>query len=155
VALDIAPDGTVYVAGFDQPAFAMQGDPNLYTIDTVTGQLTLIGNTGIDRIMDFAFDSAGTMWATTGNELYIINHDTGASDRVVTIIGVDAATNEPTAEIMGIMFDENDVLHATAFIEGSLLFTLDTVTGQATAVARPAISFPHGGAIVGRNDRDN
>jgi hypothetical protein len=155
VALDIAPDGTVYVAGFDQPAFAMQGDPNLYTIDTVTGQLTLIGNTGIDRIMDFAFDSAGTMWATTGNELYIINRDTGASDRVVTIIGVDAATNEPTAEIMGIMFDENDVLHATAFIEGSLLFTLDTVTGQATAVARPAISFPHGGAIVGRNDRDN
>jgi len=149
VGLDFGPDGTAYVAGFEQPLFAMEGDTNLYAIDAATGQLTLIGDTGIDRIMDFAFDSAGTMWATTGNELYTIDTSNGASQHVVSISGVDTATGDPAAEIMGIMFDENDVLYATAFIEGSPLFTIDPVTGQATAVSQPGLSFPHGGDIPG------
>ena len=97
--------------------------------------------------MDFAFDSAGTMWATTANELYVIDTSTGASQHAVSITDVDAATNDPAAEIMGIMFDDNDVLYATAFIEGSPLFTIGTATGQAAAVAQPAMFFPHGGAI--------
>jgi hypothetical protein len=50
---------------------------------------------------------------------------------------------------MGIMFGDHDVLYATAFIEGSPLFTIDTTTGHATAVAQPGLSFPHGGAIQG------
>jgi hypothetical protein len=61
---------------------------------------------------------------------------------------VDTATNDPDAEIMGIMFDEHDVLYATAFIEGSPLFTIDTTTGVASVVANPGLSFPHGGAMV-------
>jgi len=60
---------------------------------------------------------------------------------------VDTATNDPAAEIMGIMFDEHDVLYATAFIEGSPLFTIDTITGVATVVENPNLSFPHGGAM--------
>jgi hypothetical protein len=48
---------------------------------------------------------------------------------------------------MGIMFDEYDVLYATAFIEGSPLFTIDTTTGAATVVADLGLSFPHGGAM--------
>jgi hypothetical protein len=149
VGLDFGPDGTAYVAGFEQPAFAMEGDTNLYSIDTATGQVTLIGDTGIDRIMDFAFDSAGTMWAATANELYTIDMATGTSQHVASIGGVDATTGDPAAEIMGIMFDENDVLHATAFIEGSPLFTIDTTSGQATVVSQPGLSFPHGGDILG------
>ncbi len=98
--------------------------------------------------MDFAFDSASTMWATTANQLYVIDTSTGASQHVVGIAGVDTATNDPNAEIMGIMFDENDVLYATAFIDGSPLFTIDTNTGQATAIAQPGIFFPHGGDIM-------
>jgi len=42
---------------------------------------------------------------------------------------VDTATNDPAAEIMGIMFDEHGVLYATDFIEGSPLFTIDTISG--------------------------
>jgi hypothetical protein len=151
VALDFGPDGSAYVAGFEEPAFAMKGDPNLYRIDTATGQLTSIGNTGINKIMDFAFDSSSTMWAITGNELYVINTSTGASEHMVSITGVDTATNDPNAEIMGIMYDENDVLYATAFIEGSPLFKIDTNTGQATVVVQPGIFFPHGGAIMDMN----
>jgi hypothetical protein len=56
---------------------------------------------------------------------------------------------DPAAEIMGIMFDENDVLYATAFslIENSPLFIIDIVTGQATVVTEPEMSIPHGGDI--------
>jgi hypothetical protein len=147
VGLDFAPDGTAYVAGFENPALGMEGDPNLYSIDTATGELTAIGSTGVDRIMDFAFDSSGTMWATTGNELYVIDTGTGAARHAARITGVATATGDPAAEIMGIMFDEHDVLYATAFIEGSALFTIDTATGHAEAVAQPGLSFPHGGAI--------
>ena len=147
VAFDFAPNGTGYVAGFTNPDLGMEGDTILYSIDTTTGQLTAIGDTGIDRIMDFAFDLTGVMWATTANELYTIDPSTGTSQHVVSITGVDTATNDPDAEIMGIMFDEHDVLYATAFIEGSPLFTIDTTTGVASVVANPGLSFPHGGAM--------
>ncbi|MHC4145324.1 MAG: hypothetical protein ACYSUD_11150, partial [Planctomycetota bacterium] len=65
------------------------------------------------------------------------------------ITGLDAAMTDPAASIMGIMFDENDVLYATAFslIENSPLFIIDTVTGQATVAAQPEIPIPHGGDI--------
>ncbi len=81
--------------------------------------------------------------------MYVIDIGTGASQHVASITGVDTATNDPAAEIMGIMFDENDVLYATAFVEGSPLFTIDTATGQATVVSQPGLSFPHGGDIAG------
>jgi hypothetical protein len=147
VAFDIAADSTAYVTGFTNPDMGMQGDTVLYSIDTTTGQMTAIGDTGVERIMDFAFDSAGVMWATTANELYTLDPSTGASHHVVSITGVDSATGDPAAEIMGIMFDEHDVLYATAFIEGSPLFTLDTTTGAASVVEDLGLSFPHGGAM--------
>ncbi len=37
----------------------------------------MIGNTGVDKLMDFAFDSLGTMWATVANELYLIDTSSG------------------------------------------------------------------------------
>jgi hypothetical protein len=47
------------------------------------------------------------------------------------------------------MFDEFDVLYATvvSLIENSPLLIIDTVTGQATVVAQPEMSIPHGGDI--------
>jgi len=148
LAFDIGPDGTAYAGGFNAPAGGWIGDPNLYSIDTSTGELTLIGETGVDKLMDFAFDSSGTLWGTVADELYVIDTSTGAAQHAVTITGLDAAMTDPNAEIMGIMFDENDVLYATAFsaIESSPLFTIDTATGRATVAARPEMSLPHGGA---------
>ncbi len=153
MAFDIGPDGTAYVAGFNAPAGGWIGDSNLYSIDKATGELTLIGDTGVDRLMDFAIDSSGTMWGTVGhnvadNELYVIDTSTGAAQHAVTITGVDAAMTDPNTAIMGIMFDENDVLYATAWslIESSPLFIVDTVTGQATVVAQLEMSMPHGAA---------
>ena len=155
MAFDISPDGTAYVAGFNAPAGGWIGDSNLYRIDTSTGVLTLIGDMGLDHLMDFAFDSSGTMWATADNELYVIDTSTGAAQHAVTITGLDAVMIDPAAEIMGIMFDEFDVLYATAIslspeyilVEDSPLFIIDTVTGQATVVAQPVLSIAHGGDI--------
>jgi hypothetical protein len=154
VAFDIGPDGTAYVAGFNGPE-KWRGDSNLYSIDKTTGQLTLIGETGVDKLMDFTFDSSGTMWGTVENELYVIDTSTGASQHAVTITGLDAVMIDPNAEVMGIMFDEFDVLYATALslspeyilVENSPLFIIDTVTGQATVVAQPILSIAHGGDI--------
>ena len=148
MAFDIGPDGTAYVGGFNAPAGGWIGDPNLYRIDTTTGELTLIGETGVDKLMDFAFDSSGTMWGTVADELYVIDTSTGAAEYAVTITGVDTVMTDPAAKIHGIMFDENDVLYATAvsFIESSPLFIIDTVTGQATVAAQLEMSIPHGGA---------
>jgi len=155
MAIDTGPDGTTYVAGFNKPAGGWIGDSNLYRIDTSTGVLTLIGDMGLDHLMDFAFDSAGTMWATADNELYVIDTSTGASQHAAMITGLDAVMIDPAAEVMGIMFDENDVLYATAIslspeyilVENSPLFIIDTVTGQATVVAEPELSLTHSGDI--------
>ncbi|MHC4535164.1 MAG: NHL repeat-containing protein [Planctomycetota bacterium] len=154
VAFDIGPDGTAYVAGFNGPE-KWRGDSNLYSIDKTSGQLTLIGDTGVDKLMDFTFDSLGTMWGTVENELYIIDTGTGAAEHAATITGLDAVMIDPNAEVMGIMFDEFDVLYATALslspehilVENSPLFIIDTVTGQATVVAEPVLSIAHGGDI--------
>ncbi len=153
MAFDIGPDGTAYVAGFNAPAGGWIGDSNLYRIDKATGELTLIGDTGVDRLMDFAIDSSGARWGTAGhniadNELYVIDTSTGAAQHAVTITGVDAAMTDPNSAIMGIMFDENDVLYATAWslIESSPLFIVDTVTGQATVAAQVEMTLPHGAA---------
>jgi hypothetical protein len=153
MAFDIGPDGTAYVAGFNAPAGGWIGDTNLYSIDKATGELTLIGDTGVDRLMDLAIDSSGTMWGSAGhtvtdNELYVIDTSTGAAQHAATITGVDAAMTDPNTAIMGIMFDENDVLYATAWslIESSPLFIVDTVTGQATLAAQVEMSLPHGAA---------
>jgi hypothetical protein len=155
VSFDIGPDGTAYVGGFNAPAGGWIGDTNLYRIDTTTGHLTLIGDTGVNKLMDFTFDSSGTMWGTVANELYVINTSTGAAEHAVTITGLDVVMIDPNAEIMGIMFDEFDVLYATALslspeyilVENSPLFIIDTVTGQATVVAEPVLSIAHGGDI--------
>jgi hypothetical protein len=149
LAFGIGPDGTAYAGGFNFPAGGFLGEPNLYRIDTTTGELTLIGDMGVDHLMDFAFDSSGTMWATMANELYVIDTSTGAAQHAVTITGLDAAITDPNASIMGIMFDEFDVLYATAFsrVESTPLFIIDTVTGQATLAAQVELSFPHSGDI--------
>jgi len=149
LAFGIGPDGTAYAGGFNAPSLGFVGDPNLYRIDKATGQLILIGDTGVEMLMDFAFDSEGTMWGTVGDELYTIDTETGVAQHAVTITGVDAVMTDPDAEIMGIMFDESDVLYATAFsrIEQSPVFIIDTVTGLATGAATPGLSATHGGDI--------
>ncbi len=152
--LEVDSSNTMYSMRFVNAEFGLGGDPTLFTVDKSSGQLTTIGNTGVERAMDLAFDSHDELWvvggADGGNRLYTIDVATGESTFQTDITGVAEATGVDGAEIMGIMFDEHDTLFATAFFGGdpdfvSPLFTIDTSTGAATVVGSTGLVLPHGG----------
>jgi hypothetical protein len=137
-ALEIANNGTLYAGGVDS---------TFYSINTNTGDTTLIGSNSIYLVMDYAFDSLGTLWAAAGtkNELYTIDLATGNYTFEMTVTGIDTVG----AGIMGIMFDENDVLYATNFADtpNTHLYSVDLGTAAATLVGDIGIDSPHGGDI--------
>ncbi|QDU49638.1 PKD domain-containing protein [Gimesia panareensis] len=135
ISLEVAADGTMYGIGYN--------DRILYQIDKTTGAATAIGNTGIVGNMDLAFDSTGTLWATTGNHLWTIDTTTGASTFQTNITGISSGS------VMGIMFDSSDRLLATRFTVDSPLYAIDTTTGTATIIStNTTFAFPHGGDIL-------
>lgn len=143
LALEVDACGTMYAAGFDfsNEFGVMFGDTNLYTIDRETAALTLVGDTGIERLMDMAFDPEGTLWATESNMLYTLDPATGASAEVVPITGVDEGV-----VIMGLGFTDDGTLYATS-PESELFYTIDLATGETTVVGQHGLFFPHGGDI--------
>ena len=152
--LEVDSNDTIYSMRFVNAEFDLGGEPTLFTVDNSSGQLTAIGNTGVERAMDLAFSSDGTLWvvggADGGNRLYTIDPATGASTFQTEITGVAEATGVAGAEIMGIMFDEHDTLLATSFFGAepdyvSPLFAIDTSTGVANVIGDTGFVLPHGG----------
>ncbi|MCB0122059.1 MAG: hypothetical protein KDE58_07435, partial [Caldilineaceae bacterium] len=143
LAVEVDACGTMFAAGFDfENEFGvMFGDSNLYQVDRETGALTVVGDTGIEQLMDLAFDPEGTLWATVGNVLYTLDPATGASTEVVAITGVDEEI-----EIMGLGFTDDGTLYATS-PESELFYTIDLATGDTTVVGEHGLFFPHGGDI--------
>jgi len=80
ISLEVAADGTMYGIGYI--------DRLLYQISQATGTATPIGDTGISFNMDLAFDSAGVLYATVGNNIWTIDTSTGAS----TLLGTYSAS---------------------------------------------------------------
>lgn len=132
--LEIATDGTMYSASWSSNS--------LYEMDKTTGVATLIGALGFTGIMDLAFDSTGTLWATNG-ALYTVNTTTGAGTFVTALSGGIGSN-------MGIAFDSADNLLATEWGTASSPFwEIDTTTGVATAInGASGIFSPHGGDIL-------
>ncbi|MBI5675004.1 MAG: carboxypeptidase regulatory-like domain-containing protein [Nitrospirae bacterium] len=142
-SLEFAPDGTLYGGSFGGPE-TYGTDNNLYTIDTATGTPTLVGALNFEGVMDFAFDSGGTLWAvgisdTSDSALYTINLTTGAGTYVRDITGAFT--------VMGIMFDSSGTLYASDHGSPSLLYRIDISTGAATTVGDTGIMMSHGGDI--------
>ena len=149
-ALEIDSSNTGYVIRSVDEGLSIAGVPTFYTMDIMSGELTAVGNPGIERAMDTAIDSQGKLWVVggeDGNRLYTINPRNGASKLQAEVQGVAAATGIAHAEIMGIMFDEKDVLYGTSFVPNSPLFTIDTSTGATTVVGSTGFDRPHGGDI--------
>jgi hypothetical protein len=155
--------GNLYTVGFQAPPpndgfyFSPLYGDKLCRINKYTGEVTPIGTgTGLPDVMDLAFDSKGTLWATTQNKLYTISLDDGSATEVAEITNVPMAPPGETNPmmIMSIAFDKHDVLYRTAIVgirvtdytvtpimridtetgEGTLL---DTVNWDTTAVATP------------------
>ena len=131
ICLELDAKGRMYTIGYANGA--------LYQVNKTTGALTFIGNTGILNMMDLAFDSTGTLWATVGNNLWTINVLNGAPTFKVSMIGVQ--------DIMGIMFGSNDTLYATDYRPNGNLYTINKATGVATLVGATSLNSPHGGDI--------
>ena len=118
--------GNLYATGFtvgppEGGPPIVWGDSNLYRFDKNTGEKTLIGDTGHSKWMDLDFDPDGQLWGTFGNDLYTIDTQTGASQFVTHVSGVEenripgvCEEDWEYMEIMGIAFDHRGVLWATA-----------------------------------------
>jgi len=77
MALELAPDGTLYAVGDANPASPTFN--TLYTVDQKTGAFTPVGSTGVrqpDFFMDLAFDARGTMYGASMFGLFTIDRKT-------------------------------------------------------------------------------
>jgi hypothetical protein len=124
VALEFAPNGTLYAVGDTNPASSTFN--SLYTVDEKSGTFTRVGSTGVpppEFFMDFAFDSRGTMYGATGHGLFTIDPKTGTATKVVDFVG--------GGDISSLSYNaKQDKLYATDFkIPNSALYLIDTQTG--------------------------
>ena len=139
--MEFSDSGTLYTASWATDA--------IYTMNTATGVATLVGSLGFRNVMDFAFDSAGTLWATNQSGLYRVNASTGAGTFVADMTGPDDCN-------MGIAFDENDQLFGTSWCAAnSPLWRINTTTGAATLIGLTGVRSLHGGDSLSRFPTDD
>ena len=153
--------GNLYTVGFQSPPpndgyywSLLYGD-KLCRVDKYTGEVTPIGSgTGLPDVMDLAFDSKGTLWATTQNKLYTISLDDGSATEVAEITNVPMAPPGETNPmmIMSIAFDKHDVLYGTAIVgfwvteyTVAPIMRIDTGTGEGTLLGYSELGYNHGG----------
>lgn len=153
-------DGNLYAMGFSngpnhQPPDVFIGDRYLYRINKRTGVATKIGDTGLRDIMDLSFDPSGRLYATTMNQLYVINTWTGASRKVADITGVPKNACGIQLEVMSIEFDDCGTLYATAMegfavdcFDNSPFMTINPRTGEARVIGWTGQWYNHGGAFL-------
>jgi hypothetical protein len=139
MALEFAPDGTLYAAGDANPASPTFN--SLYTVDLKTGAFTRIGSTATppgEFLMDFAFDRNGTMYAASSHMLFTIDRKTAIATKVADFVG--------GGDIMGLSYDAGkDRLYATDWkAPNSALYLVDIKTGFLTPVAAVGYPLSHG-----------
>ena len=89
------------------------GGGRLYQIDVTTQMVTLVGDTGFDRLGGIAFDSSGVLYGVSGGS--------GAQSTLLTIDPTTGAANvigqvsDPNINIDGLRFDAQDVLYGSAY----------------------------------------
>jgi hypothetical protein len=154
--------GNLYTVGFE-PVGANAGyyfsplyGDKLCIVDKYTGEVTTIGEgTGLSDVMDLAFDSQGTLWATTENKLFTIGLDDGVPTWVADITNVPPTPPGETNPmmIMSIAFDKHDVLYGTAMVgfcavcdpSHSPIMQIDAATGEGTLLGYSELGYNHGG----------
>jgi hypothetical protein len=145
MALEFAPDGTLYAVGDANPASPTYN--SLYTVDVKTGEFTRVGSTGVadpkEFFMDFAFDSKGTMFGASSHGLFSIDRKTGTANKVVDFVG--------GGDVMGLSYSPEGKLYATEFkAPNSAVFVVDTQKGFLTPIAATGLPFAHGLVTVSR-----
>jgi DNA-binding beta-propeller fold protein YncE len=139
MALEFAPDGTLYAVGDANPASPTFN--TLYTVDQKTGAFTAVGSTGAPApnfFMDLAFDNRGTMYGASMFGLFTIDRKTGTATKVVDFVGGDV--------VMGLGYNaKQDKLYATDYkAPNSALYVVDTKNGFLTPMAAIGYPLAHG-----------
>jgi hypothetical protein len=139
MALEFAPDGTLYAVGDANPASPTFN--TLYTVDQKTGAFTAVGSTGAPApnfFMDLAFDTRGTMYGASMFGLFTIDRKTGTATKVVDFVGGGV--------IMGLGYNaKQDKLYATDYkTPKSVLYAVDTKNGFLTPMADIGYPLSHG-----------
>jgi len=138
MALEFAPDGTLYAIGDANPASPTFN--TLYTVDQKTGAFTAVGSTGVpdEFMMDLAFDARGTMYGASMGGLFTIDRKTGTGTKVVDFVGGGA--------VMGLGYNaKQDKLYATDYrTPNSVLYVVDTKNGFLTPMAAIGYPLSHG-----------
>jgi hypothetical protein len=107
------------------------GGGRLYRIDVTTHNVTLVGNTGFDRLGGIAFNSSGFLFGVSGGSanpgtLLLIDPYTGAAFPIGLI-------SNPNLAIDGLRFNAQDVLYGSAFdfvIGVGVLVTINPANGN-------------------------
>jgi hypothetical protein len=145
MALEFAPDGTLYAVGDSNPASPTFN--TLYTVDRKTGAFTAVGSTGVPQpnfFMDLAFDARGTMYGASMFGLFTIDRKTGTANKVASFVGGGA--------VMGLSYNATqDKLYATDY-KGprSDVYVVDIQTGFLTPVGTTGHPNAHGLVSVPR-----
>lgn len=139
MALEFAPDGTLYAVGDFNPASPTFN--TLYTVDRKTGAFTAVGSTGVPApnfFMDLAFDARGTMYGASMFALFTIDRKTGTATKVVDFVG--------GGTIMGLGYNaKQDTLYATDWkAPKSALYMVDIKNGFLTPMADIGYPLSHG-----------
>lgn len=139
MALDFAPDGTLYAIGDANPASPTFN--TLYTVDPKTGAFTAVGPTAApksDFFMDLAFDARGTMYGASMFGLYTIDRKTGTANKVANFVGGGG--------VMGLSYNATqDKLYATDYKDPtSDVYIVDVHTGFLTPVGTTGYPNAHG-----------
>ena len=101
---------------------------DIYTVNLETGELTLIGTTGIPGIIEIAIDGTGTMyaWDIVNDEAFTVDKTTGAST-LLGPLGVDLNYAQG-----GNWDPVSDVIYVAAYSTAGQLMTIDKTTGALT-----------------------
>jgi hypothetical protein len=137
--LAISPAGVLYAANDGG-----LGSDLLYTVDTATGQATLVGSTGVAGIQALEFSGTGVLYGWEvgtfgpGMGLVTINPLTGA------VTDVNPAIGGNSAQIQGLAFGPNGLLYGAR----DALYTIDLATGAIILVGSGGYSDVRGLAVV-------
>jgi hypothetical protein len=125
--LAFSNDGMLYgIHNNAGPGFI--GEDSLFKLNPNTGEVTLIGDTGLSSLQSLAIASDGSLysWDFNGVGLVKINPFTG----VATDVNASLNSNE---NIQDLAFDYNGILYGAG--EGNALYKIDPITGKATQVS--------------------
>jgi hypothetical protein len=134
------------------------GGGRLYRIDVTTQNVTLIGNTGFDRLAGIAFNSGGFLYGVSGGSanrgtLLIIDPYTAAAFPIGLIsnpnLGVDGLRFNAQGDLYGSAFDFSGVglLVTIDPSNGNILSSL-TLIGSGNSFCA-GIAFASGGSLYG------